>query len=67
MEKRAFRREESFAAERVTRDLVKPFLESKGYTQVEDRRVKHGSSQSQHVSALDEDHKPVRLLNRPGF
>lgn len=61
MEKRAFRREESFAAERITRDLVKPFLESKGYTKVEDLRVKHGSSQSQHVSALDQENTPVKL------
>lgn len=60
-EKRAFRREESLVAERITRDLVKPFLESKGYTKLDDVRTRHGSSQSQHVSAVDETGQPVQL------
>lgn len=50
---RAFRGEDSYIAERITRGMVKPFLEQKGFTNVEDIRVRYGNNESQLVEALD--------------
>lgn len=40
-QKRAFRTPESIQAERETREMLKPFLEDRGFTEVTDRRKGH--------------------------
>ncbi len=50
---RPFRGEDSYDAERITRDMVQPFLQQKGYTSVDDVRVRYGNNESQFVSAMD--------------
>lgn len=62
--KRAWRRPESYEAEMLTRNLVKPFLESRGYLQVSDIRRKLGAGQSQIVEALDPRKMPIRFRVR---
>ena len=61
---RSFRTEESYAAERITRDLLPFFLRGRGFTNVEDKRKSFGSTQSQVLYALDEGGKPVRFWVR---
>lgn len=58
---RQFRGEDSYVAERITRDMVQPFLEQKGYTNVEDVRVRYGNNESQFVSAVDQTGQLVSL------
>lgn len=61
MATRPFRGEDSYIAERITRDMVKPFLEQKGYTNVEDIRVRHGNNESQSIVAVDPSGEAVRM------
>jgi 5-methylcytosine-specific restriction enzyme A len=63
-EKRAFRTLESYAAELVSRDAVRPFLESRGYVVVEDARRKVGKGESQIVSAHAPDGSYLRMRVR---
>lgn len=63
-EKRAFRTEESYAAELVSRDAVRPFLESRGYAVLEDARRKVGEGESQIVSARAPDGAQLRMRVR---
>ncbi|EJL78469.1 hypothetical protein PMI15_04318 [Polaromonas sp. CF318] len=49
--KRPWRKPESYKAEKLMRNLVKPFLESRGYTDVEDKRKKMGGGESQTIRA----------------
>jgi 5-methylcytosine-specific restriction protein A len=62
--KRSWRKPESFEAERLMRDLVKPFLESRGYAQVEDTRRATGGGESQIVNAHDPKGNPIRFRVR---
>jgi 5-methylcytosine-specific restriction protein A len=62
--KRAFRSPESYAAERVSRDAVKPFLELHGYRDAVDVRRKVGEGDSQLVTALTPDGEAVRMRVR---
>ncbi|KAB0597103.1 5-methylcytosine-specific restriction enzyme A [Cupriavidus metallidurans] len=48
---RQFRTQESLQAERRSRNLVKPFLESRGFVAVDDNRRPVGEAESQTVSA----------------
>jgi 5-methylcytosine-specific restriction protein A len=61
MPTRAFRGEDSLVAERITRSMVVPFLEQKGYSNIEDIRVRYGNNESQSVAAIDHTGQPVRL------
>jgi 5-methylcytosine-specific restriction protein A len=58
---RPFRGEDSYIAERITRGMVQPFLEQKGYTNVVDTRVRYGNNESQLVSAVDHTGQPVKM------
>lgn len=58
---RPFRGEDSYIAERITRGMVQPFLEQKGYSKVEDIRVRYGNNESQLVAALDPAGHPVKM------
>lgn len=52
--KRAFRGVESFEAEALTRDLISPFLEARGFNVLDDHRDKVGKDgQSQIIAAED--------------
>lgn len=62
--KRAWRKPESFEAEKRMRSLVKPFLESRGYTQVEDTRRPSGGGESQIINACNLEGKPIRFRVR---
>ncbi len=60
--KRAFRGADSYDAEAVTRDLIWPFLETRGFTVEDDHRDKVGKDgQSQVVTARDTDGKKLRI------
>jgi 5-methylcytosine-specific restriction protein A len=48
---RPFRGDESIAAEQISRDAVMPFLNSRGFTQLEDRRKVAGSAIEQFIVA----------------
>lgn len=58
---RAFRGEDSYVAERITRSMVEPFLRQKGYRDIEDIRVRYGTNESQMVSAVDQNGQLVKL------
>lgn len=58
---RPFRSEESHVAERITRGMVVPFLEQKGFTFIEDKRRRYGSNESQIVAAIDQRGSRVKL------
>jgi 5-methylcytosine-specific restriction enzyme A len=62
--KRPWRKPESYQAEKITRDLVKPFLESRGYTGIQDNRRPAGGGESQIVNAVNLDGQPVRFRVR---
>ena len=64
MSDRAFRTEDSYVAERVTRDLVPVFLERQGLTNVRDVRTKHGLNESQEIRASLWDASQVRMRVR---
>jgi 5-methylcytosine-specific restriction enzyme A len=54
--KRAFRGVESFEAEALTRDLISPFLEARGFKVLDDHRDKVGKDgQSQIITATDSE------------
>lgn len=54
--KRAFRGAESFEAEALTRDLISPFLEARGFNVLDDHRDKVGrDGQSQIITATDSE------------
>lgn len=61
---RSFRTEESFAAERITRDMLPQFLLERGYSNVEDERKSFGATQSQVIHATDESGNRVALSVR---
>ncbi|HGM8087239.1 TPA: HNH endonuclease [Pseudomonas aeruginosa] len=48
--KREFRGADSFAAEQLTRDAISPFLNSRGYTVLDDERLKTGTAVQQFVT-----------------
>jgi 5-methylcytosine-specific restriction protein A len=58
---RPFRSEESYVSERITRGMVQPFLEQKGFTAVDDARPRYGTNESQIVSATDHAGQAVKL------
>lgn len=58
---RQFRSDESYLAERVTREMVEPFLLQKGFTAVDDRRVRHGLNESQIVGATSPAGVPMTM------
>lgn len=51
MAKRAFRQPESYELENRSRDAIRPFLESRGFSITEDRRALYGKVQSQVITA----------------
>lgn len=51
---RAFRSQESYVAERTTRDMLPAFLRERGFTDVQDKRKSYGSTESQTLNAIDE-------------
>jgi 5-methylcytosine-specific restriction protein A len=60
--KRAFRSADSYKAETVTRELVRTFLETRGFKVEDDHRDQVGESgQSQVVTALDTDGNKLRI------
>lgn len=61
MATRSFRGEDSYVAERITRGMVAPFLEQKGYSEVDDERIQYGNNQSQFVSAIDDTGHRVKM------
>lgn len=61
---RAFRKPESYAAEKKTRGMVAPFLLERGFSEVDDRRKSYGPTQSQLVRATDSDGKQLGLWVR---
>lgn len=52
---REFRTPESYIAERITRDMLKRFLEERGFSPVHDVRKAAGKSESQVISATSPD------------
>lgn len=61
---RPFRSTASLRAEEVSRDLIRPFLMSRGFRNVLDRRKTAGTSQEQLLLATSPDGKPVGLSVR---
>ena len=61
---RPWRKPESYKAEKHMRDLVRPFLDSRGYTQVDEIKRALGGGESQIVNALNPQGNPVRLRVR---
>jgi len=60
--KRAFRGEDSYEAEALTRDLVAQFLEARGFTVEDDHRDKVGrDGQSQIITATDAEGNRLRI------
>jgi 5-methylcytosine-specific restriction enzyme A len=51
MSGRTFRTSESYDAERLTRDMLKEFLQSRGFRDVQDERKSYGKSESQTLYA----------------
>lgn len=64
MAKRAFRSAESISAESESRALIAPFLKSRGFREIEDIRVAHGSALSQTVTALTKGGERVAIRVR---
>jgi 5-methylcytosine-specific restriction enzyme A len=56
---RVFRSDESFEAERVTREMVPRFLESRGFKNVVDSRKPYGKTVQQLVRACDRDGQDI--------
>lgn len=61
---RSFRTEESYEAEHRTRDLLPAFLRERGFTNIEDKRKRFGSTESQVLHAIDNSGKAVSLWVR---
>lgn len=62
--KRPWRKPESFEAEKQTRAMIKPFLQSRGFTHIEDTRRSLGGGESQIVDAIDQNGEAVRFRVR---
>lgn len=62
--KREFRSQKSYDAERISRDLVGPFLHSRGITVLKEHRVKAGPGESQILDARLPDGRAVRMRVR---
>ncbi|MBK7135429.1 MAG: HNH endonuclease [Rhodocyclales bacterium] len=62
--RRAFRGEDSIAAERISRDSVAPFLSERGFDVVEDERRVTGTATEQFVSARSPDGQPLKMRVR---
>lgn len=62
--KRAFRGEDSIAAERITRNSVEPFLTERGFQVLEDKRKVTGTATEQFVSARSHDGQLVKMRVR---
>ena len=58
---RAFRKPESYIAERISRDLIRPFLEDRGFIGIEDIRRKVGLGESQEVVAKSPSGESMRM------
>lgn len=58
---RAFRKPESYVAERISRDLIRPFLEDRGFVEIEDIRRKVGLGESQEVVAKSPNGESMRM------
>lgn len=61
---RDFRKPESYEAEQRSRDLVKPFLESRGFQVAADERKVTGTAQSQTVTAVSASGQEIRIRVR---
>lgn len=67
--KRPFRSEASLTAEREARDAVAPFLSSRDYRVLDDKKNTAGTAVEQFISALSSDGQPRTLeprAARPG-
>lgn len=58
---RPFRNPESYQSERITRDMIEPFLRQRGFSDIEDKRVRYGMNESQLVTAIDPQGGAVKL------
>jgi 5-methylcytosine-specific restriction protein A len=61
---REFRTQASLDAERISRNAVVPFLESRGFKVKDDHRSKTGTAESQVVTAIDNSGKQVKMRVR---
>ena len=61
---RSFRTQESYTAERTTRDMLVAFLQERGFTEIEDARKSFGQTQSQVLHATDESGRRVSMWVR---
>ncbi|MGN8124564.1 HNH endonuclease [Pseudomonas sp. 22082] len=61
---RQFRSEESFHAERISRDAVAPFLADRGFLNIDDKRKVTGSATSQLVSATSPEGERLKMRVR---
>ena len=61
MEKRPFRYPESYEAERITRKMVSPFIEARGFAVAADSFDPAKKSQTQTIQAADPTGRPVRI------
>ncbi|WP_081078100.1 HNH endonuclease signature motif containing protein [Burkholderia territorii] len=61
---RVFRKPESFEAERLSRDAIGPFLESRGFAVLSDERIVRGVSQAQVVTARSEPGRTIKMRVR---
>lgn len=50
---RSFRTQQSHDEERITRDLIAPFLRERGFREIEDQRKRYGQNQSQTIQTID--------------
>lgn len=64
MSDRMFRRPESYEAEESTRNMLPDFLESRGFSEIADKRQNHGSSISQRIEAISPEGNPVSMQVR---
>ncbi len=61
---RQFRTDESYSAERITRNALTDFLINRGFTAIKDERKAYGKNQSQVIRATDENGEPVAFWVR---
>ena len=64
MSKRAFRTQDSYDAEHITRDMIKGFLAERGFTNIKDDRPHHGKVESQTIHAISRDGKKIVMRVR---
>jgi 5-methylcytosine-specific restriction protein A len=64
MSKRAFRTQDSYDAEHITRDMIKGFLAERGFASIQDDRAFHGKVESQTIHAMSPYGKKIVMRVR---